>query len=184
MIRQTFVFVRAAVLVVALALLVTLAPAAEAASPNYKYAEGGWLYVDPDGASSDSGWFLGGQFGTKRWQVFGEYGDPGDFESWYVGAGWHGLLGKKADLVANLAYVDADIDDGFRIQAGVRWMLLERLELRGFLTHTNLDLTDLNTVELGAIWNFARRLGVGAAYEFGDEGDTARAFVRFNFGKQ
>ena len=92
---------------------------APAASPNYTYAEGGWLRVNPDNVSSDNGWFLGGSYGSKRFQAFIEYGDPGDPELFAIGAGWHGLLGDKADLVLQAAFVDVDFDDSIRFDAGV-----------------------------------------------------------------
>ena len=156
----------------------------QAATPSYKFAEVGWLWIDPDGAGSESGVFLGGSWGTRRLQFFAEYGDPGDPEIWNIGAGWHGLLGDKADVVAEIAYVDAEVDDGFRIAGGVRWMVLERLEINGFLTYSDLDLLDTTGLSVGGIWDFTRRLGVGGTFEFGDNVDTARAFLRFNFGKR
>jgi hypothetical protein len=157
----------------------------EAPAPRYTFVEAGWLYVDPDKASSDNGWFAGVSVGlAKNFQVFGEYGDPGDFESWNVGGGWHGLLGRRADLVAQAAYVDADFDDGFRLQFGVRWMVIRPLEINGFLNYTDLDLTDSTAVAVNGIFLFGKTVGVGAGYEAGDDGDTARAFVRFNIGKK
>ena len=160
----------------------TSAARAQALGPNYNFVEGGVLWIDPDDLGSDIGWFAGGSFGTRSFHAFGEFADPGDPATWFIGAGWHGLLGQKADLVAQGAFVDADVADGFRIQAGFRWMVVSRVELNGFLTHTDLDLTDTNGVSVGAIWDFTLRAGVGGSYEFGDEGDQARAFVRFNFG--
>lgn len=154
------------------------------ASPDYRYIEGGLFRIDPDRGSSDNGYFFGGSYGTKRAQFFAEYGDPGDPEIWTVGAGWHGLLGSKADLVAQAAFVDADFDDGLRTQVGVRWMIRERLEINGFFVHSDLDLFDTTGVSVGGIWDFARRLGVGGTYESGDDVDTLRAFVRFNFGRR
>jgi hypothetical protein len=157
----------------------------DAPAPRYTFVEGGWLYVDPDGASSDNGWFAGVSIGlAKSFQVFGEYGDPGDFESWNVGGGWHGLLGRRADLVAQASYVDAEFDDGFRLQFGVRWMVIRPLEINGFLNYTDLDLTDSTAVAVNGIFHFGKIVGVGAGYEAGDDGDTARAFVRFNLGKK
>lgn len=156
---------------------------AQAPAPAYTYAEAGLLRIDPDNAGSDTGWFVGGSLALGKFQVFAEYGDPGDFELWFVGGGWHGLLGRRADLVAQGAFVDSDFADGFRVEAGIRWMVLKRLEIAGFLAHTDLDLSDTNAFRVLGIWTFANRLGVGASFEFGDDGNTSRAFVRFKIGK-
>ena len=104
MIRRTIPALRMSLCLAAVLLALTGAIDAQELGPNYKYVEGGALWVNPDGFSSDTGWFVGATFGTKHFQAFGEYADPGDPASWFVGAGWHGLLGPKADLVAQGAY--------------------------------------------------------------------------------
>ena len=83
-----------------------------------------------------------------------------------------------------VSFFDADVDDGLRLGAGVRWMVLEKLEVNGFLNYTDLDLSDLNVLEANGIWLFARWFGVGAGFEWGDEANTARVFARFNFSGQ
>jgi len=161
------------------------AGAAVAQSPGWKYVEGGLWSVNPDGASSVDGWFAGGSWelgSTTRFHVFAELGDLDSNNQWSVGGGWHGLLGERADLVAEGAFVDADTVDGFRVSGGVRWMLLKRLELNGFINYVDLDTTDQTGFEIGAIFDFSKRFGVGGSYESGDDFDTTRVFVRFNFG--
>jgi hypothetical protein len=159
-----------------------------AQEPNYDLVEGGWWNVNPDGASSEDGWFLGGGFEfqprTARFHVGVEIGQLGPWNTWEIGGGWHGLLGKRADLVANGSWVDLDVEDGFKVSIGVRWMTLRRLELNGFLNYTNLDFSNTTSGEVNGIWDFARRFGVGAGFVQGDDRAVARAFVRFNFGKR
>jgi len=161
------------------------AGAAMAQSPGWKYVEGGLWSVNPDGASSEDGWFVGGawELGSKtRFHVFANFGNLDSNNQWSVGGGWHGLLGERADLVAEGAFVDADTVDGFRVTGGLRWMLLKRLELGGFVNYVDLDSVDQTGFELEVIFDLTKRFGVGGNYEKGDEFDTAEVFVRFNFG--
>jgi hypothetical protein len=165
--------------------IVLAASAVHAQSVSWNYAEGGYWNVDPDNTSSENGWFLGGQFevGKKvRFHFFGEFGDAGPYNQWQLGGGWHGLLGKRADLFADGAFFDADVQDGFKVRFGVRWMVLKRLELNGFLAWTDLDFGSNSSAAVNGIFDFTKRFGVGAGYEWGNKTSTARAFVRFNFG--
>jgi hypothetical protein len=165
------------------ALIVFTISAAEAASPRYTFVEGGWFKFDPDRAGSDTGFFFGGSGGTRRFHFFAEYADPGNFETVEAGGGWHGLFGERADLVLQAAWIDIDVDDGLRLEGGIRWMLLEKLEINGFVSYTDFDFDESTAVAVNGIWDITPRFGVGGGYEAGDEFDTARLFARFNFGK-
>ena len=175
-----------AILVAVMILLPVLSVGEE---PNYKFVEGGGIDIDPDGSlGSQDGWFAGGSFGMKHFQVFAEYQNVSDITQWFVGAGWHGLLGEKADVVAEASYVDVEVDtglgkiseDGYRLTGGVRWQLLKWFELNGFANYTDLDNSSSDTsVEANVIFTIAF-LGLGAGYEVGDA-DVARVFIRFNF---
>jgi hypothetical protein len=170
---------------VTLVVLSAGAGAVLAQSPGWKYVEGGLWNVNPDRGSSEDGWFLGGswELGKEtRFHVFAEAGDLDSNTQWSVGGGWHGLLGERADIVAEGAFVDADEVDGFRVAGGVRWMLLRRLELNGWVNYVDLDSTDQTSFEVGAIFDLTKRFGVGGSYDWGDDFDTTRVFVRFNFG--
>jgi hypothetical protein len=158
----------------------------QAQSLNWAYAEGGWATVDPDRGSREDGWYLGGAFplGKVPIHVFGEFGDYGQIDIWQVGAGWHGALGKPADLFADAAIYDTDVDDGLKVRGGVRWMLTKRLELNGYLAFTHLDIRDNNSIAGNVLFSFAKRFAVGGGVEWGDEWTFARAFVRFNLGPQ
>jgi len=174
---------RKAILLTAMILLAPLPALAQ--SPHYTFVEAGWLQVDPDGSSSsEDGWFAGGSVGFANFQFFAEYGDLSDAEVWQAGGGWHGLLGDRADVVAEAAFVDLDSEDGVKVTGGVRWMLLERLEVNGFVNYLDVGDSDDTSIEINGIWNFAKRLAVGAGYEAGDELNWIRAFVRFNLGSK
>jgi hypothetical protein len=171
---------------VVVAVVVSLAGTAHAQTVNWNYAQGGWATFDPDQGSSEDGWFVGGAFalGKIPIHVLGDFGDFGDFDVWQVGAGWHGLLGQRADLFADGSFYDIDVDDGFKVRFGVRWMVTQRFELDGYLAWADLDFSDNASAAVALLFDFTKRFGVGGAIDWGDEFSTGRVFVRFNFGKR
>ena len=166
--------------------LVLLAGMAHAQTINWKYVEAGYGGVDPDRGSSESGWFVGGAFdlGKAPIHFIADFGNFGDLDIWQVGGGWHGLFGEKADLFADGTFYDADVEDGFKIRFGVRWMVAKRIEVNGNLFWTDLDLSDAKGIAGNAIFDFSKRFGVGGGIEYGDNFKAARGFVRFNFGQR
>jgi hypothetical protein len=171
---------------------------ARAEAPNYSYVEAGYLNVNEDDLSgSGDNWFAGGAIGLgKHFHAIGFYtnGDLGTDVSqtyWRAGLGWHGLLGEKADIVAEAYYVDQTVDGpgpsnsdtGYRVTGGIRWLPIKFFELDGFANFNDVqsDHTD-TTWEARAIINIWR-LGFGGDYEKFDTADQWNAFVRFNFGK-
>ena len=166
--------------------IVFLAGSVHAQTVSWNYAEGGWGTLDPDRGDREDGWFLGGMGapGKLPIHIFGEYGDFGRLDNWQVGVGWHGLFGKRFDLFADGAFYDADVEDGFKIRFGVRWMVAKRIEVNGNLFWTDLDLSDAKGIAGNAIFDFSKRFGVGGGIEYGDNFKAARGFVRFNFGQR
>lgn len=189
--KKTKVVLQAAAIVVSF--LVIMAPVARAEAPNYSYLEAGYLNVNPDDLE-DSGdnWFAGASVGLfKNFHINGRYIDGDyapniDFSYWDVGAGWHGLLGEQADLLAEAHWVDtsvADFDDnGYRLVGGVRWRPVKVFELAGLVNWTNFDEGDsVDSYEIRGmvhVWKFA----LGATYEFQSEVEQWGVFARFNFG--
>jgi hypothetical protein len=169
---------------VVLFLLATgLAGTARAQEPRYTFVEAGWIHENPEDSGADNGWFGGGSVGTRRFHVFAEYQDPGPFEVWEAGGGWHGLLGRRADIVAEAAYLDAESDEGYRATAGVRWYVADRLEIGGYLNRLDVGSFENNALSVEGVWDFTKRFSVGASLLFGDESDTFRGFARFYLGK-
>jgi len=177
---------RKAILLTALLLSAPLPALAQLrTAPNYSYIDAGWLQSEPDDADKENGGFLGGSFGVgERFHVFGEYADAGPLTIWEAGGGWHGLFGDKLDLVLEGSIVDFEIEDGWKISVGLRWMITQRMELNGFLSHQEFGDSDDQPLEANFIWNFARSFAVGGGVVSGDEFDWVRAFARFNFGNR
>jgi len=157
-------------------------------APKWSYVEAGWIDFNPDEGLSDDGWFAGGSMKLfKNFHLLAEYDDIGDYTFWNAGGGWHGLLGEKADVFAQVMWANVQVDDddidedGYDVQAGVRWRLIKWLELLGQVNWVDYgDAGDDTTGQIGALFTF-KRIGIGANWETGDA-DTARAFVRFSFG--
>ena len=179
------------VLVLAAILMVPGMAMAQGESPKWSYVEAGYIDFDPDEGLSDDGWFAGGSMQIfKAVHLVAEYQDIGGYTFWNAGGGVHGLLGEKADLFGQVMWANVDIEDsdvsedGYNVEGGIRWKIAKWFELRGQVNWLDYgDAGDDTTVEVGALFTFINdRLGVGASYESGDA-DTARAFVRFNFGK-
>jgi hypothetical protein len=159
----------------------SLSPALQAAEPRYTYVEGGLLRVNPDGGSARNGAFLGGSFALAGFHFFGELFDVGSWEGIELGGGWHGLLGEAADLVARASYANADVEDGFRLSGGARWMVSPIVELNGFYHWSSFDELSSSSLELGGLWEFVPRLSLGVGYTLGNRNDVLRAYVRFSF---
>lgn len=149
---------------------------------RYSFVEGGWLREDNDSLEdAEDGWFAGGQMTFKRIHVFAEYGDPGSFEIWQAGAGWHGLFGDKLDLVLEGAWYDVDVDDGYRVSGGIRWLMFKRFELNSYYNHIDAGEFENDGVSVGVNFEFLDRMAVGGEWEWGDESDSGRLFFRFYF---
>lgn len=158
--------------------------AVQAQTVSWKYVEGGYGGVDPDWGSKENGWLVGGAFDLGKIPIhfMGDYASFGKYDIWQIGGGWHGLLGERADLFADGTFYDVDVDDGFKIRFGVRWMVTKRIEINGNLAWTQLDLTDIQSIAGNAIFDFSKRFGVGGGLEYGDKFKSARVYIRVNFG--
>ena len=183
-----------AVIFAALMVLAASVGLAQDEGPGWTYVEAGYLNIDPDELSgSGDNFFAGASLGfLKNFHVSGRYvdGDYADDASqtfWTFAAGWHGLLGEKADLLAEATWNDIEIenegDDGFGLTGGVRWRPVKMFELDGFVHWIDYsDSGSMEEYEARAIFH-VWRVGIGAAYAFADDYNQYNAFVRFNFGK-
>ncbi len=184
-------FLRTAVMGASMALV---SSAVLAQAPNYGYVEGGYLNVNPDNFSgSGDNWYLEGSMGLfKSFHLSarytnGNYADNVDLALWNFAAGWHGLLGEKADVVGEVNWTDQKVqgnsDSGVGLTAGVRWRPIKLFEGDGFVHWTNFnDAGSQDSYELRAIFDIWR-LGFGAAATTSSDDKRYNAFVRFNFGR-
>ena len=168
-------------------------PLVLAGPPQWTYLEAGFLNVDPDDLEAGDSAFAGASLGfLKNFHVNGRYVD-GDYTNdasltyWQFGAGWHGGLGEKADLVAEARWVDTEIEDfssdGMGLTGGVRWKPVEFFELDGFVNWVDYDDDSVDSYEVRAIFD-VWRIGIGAAAELESDVNQYSAFVRFNFGEK
>jgi hypothetical protein len=176
-------------------LMALVSSAAFAEAPGYGYIEGGYLNVNPDNFdTTGSNWYatgsmgLGKHFHLSAQYLSGNYSENVDLSLWNFAAGWHGLLGEKADLVFEANWtkqeVDNTSDDGFGATGGVRWRIVKMFEVDGFAHWIDFgDAGSKESYEAKAIFDIWR-LGFGASADFGSDDTRYSAFVRFNFGKK
>ena len=67
---------------------------------------------------------------------------------------------SRDDLFADGAFYDTDVDDGFRVRFGLRWMLAKRVELNGYLSWVDLDLSDNTSFAANGIFDLTKRFGL------------------------
>ena len=162
-------------------------------APRYSYIEAGYVDFDPDSGVSDDGTYIEGSLSIfKNFHLLAEYNDIGDYTFWNAGGGWHGFLGDKADLFAEVVWSNVDVDsgmgdiseDGYEVSAGARWNLYPWLQLKGQVNRMDIgDAIEDTTFEAEAMVSILKgRLGLGLNLETGDN-DTLKVFGRFSFGK-
>jgi len=166
---------------------------AHADGPAWTYVEAGYTDINVDDLHDDgNGWFGGASIGIlNHFHVFGRITHASldktnfDYGRRFVGGGWHGLLGEKADLVGEIAWINSDYDfesdNGYFLRAGVRWVPVSLFEAGGWARYEDRgDLGDGIQWQANAlihVW----RIGIGVEAELGDV-DKYNGFVRFTFG--
>ena len=182
-------------LAMAILCVCSVALAQEKEPPKWSFIEAGYIDFDPDAGLSDDGWYAGGSVGIiKMLHIFAEYDDVGDYTFWNAGIGWHGLLGDPADLYAQVQWNDVEVDtsgggsvsdDGYEVGVGVRWKFTKWFEAKGEVDWADYsEAGDDFTYQVGVLFSILNdKLGFGANYEFTDEAETLRGFVRWNFGR-
>lgn len=167
---------------------------AQSPGPGYGYIEAGYLNVEPDDFDGSGDSYYGEasigilkNFHVSGRYITGDYADNIDLSFWRFAAGWHGLLGEKADVVAEATWNDQEVDDvsddGIGLTAGIRWRFIKLFEVDGFAHWTDYsDAGSQDSYEVRGIF-YVWRLGIGAAGTLSSEDTRYNAFVRFNFGK-
>ncbi|MCL4790566.1 MAG: outer membrane beta-barrel protein [Gammaproteobacteria bacterium] len=194
-------------------------PAASAEGPQYNYFDAGYQWIDTNNAvRMDSGQHEGiklnaslglAEFGPVGLHLFGEYFD-GDYsgsadgcgdrdsQSYVAGLGAHYRLTPTTHLVANVGYVDSEMDvvsdtdscaktsvsdDGYEVEGLIRSSLSENIELEAGYRYTDLSDSDIDNrdaiIGLGYLVNDRLTLRVrGVVF---DDDTGIELSVRFNF---
>lgn len=169
----------------------TFSLSAMAEKPDWRYVEGGYTKMDfddnesfePDGLTVNgkyllnSNWFLNGEYS------FFEEGNF-DFNMLTVGAGYRIPVNASTDAYvgANVERVDGDVEDdtGYSINAGLRSMLTEQVELAGEVGYYDVDDGEA-TFKIGANYYITPQWAVGASYKFIDDLDIMQVTARYAF---
>ena len=161
------------------------------ATPSWRYVEGGYSTMDfdgngnfdPDGFTVASKYLL-----NENVYLNGElrYLEEGNFDATTqtLGAGYRMPLNSTTDAFfgANFERVDTDGGDetGYSINAGVRSMVTDQIELAGQVGYYDLDDGEA-TLKLGANYYFTPRWAVGVSWETIDDADITQVTARYTF---
>ena len=186
---------------IALALAAVLPLSAQAGELSYNYVQLDYnrasvddLDADPDGFGLKASAALGDKF-----YLFGSYmklsdtieGFDVDLDQSQVGFGYHHAINDKADLLAELSYINAKVDiedvgsgsgDGYRASFGVRGQMAENFE--GYAKANWTDAKDADgevSGTLGALFKINATWGINAEAEFGDGATIWGLGVRASF---
>ncbi len=173
--------------------LVAMLPLAAQADDNlsYTYVDAGYVNIDGDADGfgvrgsfefGDSGFY--GLAGYNQVEVDGIGIDIDNFE---VGFGYaHGLT-DRMDLIAEVAYLNTDVQyfgdlDGYRTSIGLRGSFTENFE--GLVKANYIDGSDFDgdfSGTVGAQYKFNQTWGLVGEVEFNDNAETYLVGVRASF---
>ncbi|VEL98961.1 opacity protein-like surface antigen [Alteromonas sp. 76-1] len=162
-----------------------------AESPDWRYVEGGYSKMDfddnesfePDGFVLSSKYLL-----NSNIYLNGEYSNfeegSFDFDMLTLGAGYRMPLNATTDAYfgANFERIDGDVDDetGYSVNAGVRSMVTEQVELLGEVGYYDVEDGDA-TFKVGANYYITPQWAVGANYKLMDDLDIMQVTARYSF---
>ena len=176
----------------ALALVALLPLSAQADDKlSYSYVEGNYVNIDGDA----DGYGVRGsiEFGDSNFYGFGSYNmvETDDFnidiDFTDIGLGYAYGLSDNADLISEIAYVNADVDglgnaDGYRASVGIRGSFSDKFE--GLVKANYIDGNDVDgdfSGTVGAQYKFTQTWGVTGEVEFADGGETYLVGLRASF---
>lgn len=168
--------------------LSTVSISAFAASPNWRFAEGGYTNAEIGRADFD-GLDIGGTyllenniFVTGEYSMLDESG--GDLDLLSMGLGYRFVINSSTDAYVGANFERADFEgydeNGYSVNAGVRSMLTDQVEVLGEIGYYDLDDGDM-TVKAGANYYFTPRWAVGLSYEKVDDLDITQLNARYTF---
>ncbi|MDC8829329.1 outer membrane beta-barrel protein [Alteromonas gilva] len=160
-----------------------------AATPDWRYLEGGYLSYDGDGGFDPDGLQINGKYSLdKHFYLNGEYGwaesRSADFTTLTLGGGYRLRLNPTTDVYvgANFERIDSDYYDnnGYSLVGGVRSFITPDIEVNGELGYLDIDEGDM-TFKAGAYYYLNPQLAVGANYELMDDADVFQLSGRYVF---
>lgn len=175
--------------------------AAMADGPSYSYIQAAYEEVDVDfggGIDADGdGFSIGGSVPVgDSWFIFAGYGSS-DLESVIdltvltIGAGWHTSIAPNTDFFAALGFADGEVDvsgfgseddSGYSIEAGIRSMMSNELELYGSISQIDFDgFGDGTTLNAGLWYTVSGNLALGLGASFEDDITSYGVGVRLYF---
>jgi len=177
---------------IALALVALLPLSAQADDKlSYTYLEGNYVNVDDNA----DGFGVRGsiEFGASNFYGFGSYNMVEtdafniDIDFTDVGLGYAHSISENADLISEIAYVNADVDgfgseDGYRASVGLRGSLSDNFEglvKANYVDGNNVDGDFSGT--LGAQYKFTQTWGATGEVEFANGDQTYLVGLRASF---
>lgn len=177
--------------------------AASATELSYSYVEGGYARVTLDGIDGDldfDGYQLRGSAAVaENIYLFGGYGSATnddfngvdlDFNELQVGVGYRHGLSERADFIAELGYVNQELEfegesfdvDAGRLSAGFRGLLTDNFEgvIKASYTDGNQNDGDFS-VTAGAQFKFNPTWGVIGEVEAAEDATKYLVGVRASF---
>lgn len=169
--------------------------AAQADQPDpfgYTYAEGGYLSENPSGGASDlTGAFVDGSYELQpNWRVIGQFSNAsccGSTDNRYgAGAGYYTGIADKIDFLADLSFLGQHVTNngnhnGWGIDAGLRFMPVDKLELDGLVQHSDVNSDTENTIAVKALYSLTNEWRLFAGYSNNSDEDDFQVGVRYVF---
>ncbi len=169
-------------------------------SPSFDYSYVELAYDETDfeigNAEIDGdGLTLSGSFEINDdWHVFASYGnadlDAGiDLDTWMIGAGYAFPLRQDVDIYGRVLYVNSQADfpgfgeddeDGLGIQARIRALVTDELEVEGGIQHFDVGESD-TSLQVGARYRFTEAFSAGIGLTFGGDADGIGINARYSF---
>jgi hypothetical protein len=150
--------------------------------------------VDP---GNGDGFDVGGSFAINpNFFATASYGDVDykgnvSLKTFDIGLGAHTPVAENVDVFGVASYVHAKLevgsgsgsDDGYGLQAGLRAMVIDALELNGAVSYVDLgNGIDGTTFSIGAVYNFTEAFAGVLGYSNGEhDAEGWNVGLRFNF---
>jgi hypothetical protein len=165
---------------------------------DYTFVDAGFVNSDLDAGPFDvdgDGIGVNGSIGVSdNVHIIAGYADE-DYDfgvgstTWSAGVGFNTGINENLDFVADLSYMDVDVDspfgsageDGYGLGAGIRARAGEKIELDAGLLYVDLDDSD-TVLNVGGRYYFNDSFALGAGLSDADGGTAWTIGVRAEFG--